>query len=91
MCVSPRFGTGTLTKVFIQRVFEECMTYEKEMDYKTYLDFVLAMDNKREPQALQYFFKLLDVHHRGYLNTFDLHFYFKVFLFLNAFIFFECQ
>ena len=29
------------------------MTYEKEMDYKTYLDFVLAMDNKREPQALQ--------------------------------------
>lgn len=73
-----RFGTGTLTRVFIQRVFEECMTYEKEMDYKTYLDFVLAMDNKREPQALQYFFRLLDVGHRNHLNTFDLHFYFKV-------------
>lgn len=73
-----RFGTGTLTCVFIQRVFEECMTYEKEMDYKTYLDFVLAMDNKREPQALQYFFRLLDVNHRNYLNTFDLHYYFKV-------------
>jgi len=72
-----RFGTGTLTPVFIQRVFEECMTYEKEMDYKTYLDFVLAMDNKREPQALQYFFKLLDVNHRNYLNSFDLLFYFK--------------
>lgn len=55
------------------------MTYEKEMDYKTYLDFVLAMDNKREPQALQYFFRLLDVNHRNYLNTFDLHYYFKVF------------
>jgi len=72
-----RFGTGTLTPVFIQRVFEECMTYEKEMDYKTYLDFVLAMDNKKEPQALQYFFKLLDVNHRNYLNSFDLLFYFK--------------
>ncbi|XP_046458260.1 serine/threonine-protein phosphatase 2A regulatory subunit B'' subunit gamma-like [Daphnia pulex] len=72
-----RFGTGTLTRVFIQRVFEECMTYEKEMDYKTYLDFVLAMDNKKEPQALQYFFRLLDVNHRNHLNTFDLHFYFK--------------
>ena len=56
------------------------MTYEKEMDYKTYLDFVLAMDNKREPQALQYFFRLLDVNHRNCLNTFDLHFYFKVFI-----------
>lgn len=72
-----RFGTGTLTPVFIQRVFEESMTYEKEMDYKTYLDFVLAMDHKKEPQALQYFFKLLDVHHRGYLNIFDLHYFFK--------------
>jgi len=29
------------------------------------------------PQALQYFFKLLDVHHRGYLNIFDLHYFFK--------------
>ena len=73
-----RFGTGTLTPVFIQRVFEECMTYEKEMDFKAYLDFVLAMDNKREPQALQYFFKLLDVNHRNYLNSFDLLFFFKV-------------
>ena len=48
------------------------------MDYKTYLDFVLAMDNKKEPQAIQYFFKLLDVNHRGYLNIFDLHYFFKV-------------
>ena len=67
-----------MTRVFVQRVFEECMAYEKEMDYKTYLDFVLAMDNKREPQALQYFFRLLDVNHHNYLNTFDLHYYFKV-------------
>ena len=51
------------------------------MDYKTYLDFVLAMDNKKEPQALQYFFRLLDVNHRNHLNTFDLHFYFKVLIF----------
>ena len=31
------------------------------MDYKTYLDFVLALENKREPQALSYFFRILDV------------------------------
>ena len=30
-------------------------------DYKTYLDFVLALENKKEPQALHYLFKILDV------------------------------
>ena len=43
------------------RVFQECLTYGGEMDYKTYLDFVLALENKREPQALSYFFRILDV------------------------------
>ena len=73
------YGTGTLTKgyytvlfyqllmkvsVFLERVFQECLTYEGEMDYKTYLDFVLAIENKKEPAALQYLFKLLDVQDR---------------------------
>ena len=56
-----QYGTGTLTMVFLSRVFQECLTYEGEMDYKTYLDFVLAIENKREPAALQYLFKLLDI------------------------------
>ena len=30
--------------VFLERVFQECLTYEGEMDYKTYLDFVLAIE-----------------------------------------------
>ena len=74
----PRFGTGTLTKAFIQRVFEECLTYEGELDYKSYLDFVLAIENKKEPQAIQYFFRLLDVQHKNALSTFDLNYFFKV-------------
>ena len=35
------------------------------MDYKTYLDFVLALENRKEPQSLQYFFRILDVDHLG--------------------------
>jgi serine/threonine-protein phosphatase 2A regulatory subunit B'' len=35
-----------LTSIFIDRVFEEFQTFEGEMDYKTFLDFVLAMENK---------------------------------------------
>ncbi len=40
------YGTGLLTSAFIERVFQECLTYEGEMDYKGYLNFVLAMENK---------------------------------------------
>ena len=38
-----------LTNIFIDRIFEEYQTFEGEMDYKTFLDFVLAMENKKTP------------------------------------------
>lgn len=72
-----KFGTGTLTNVFLDRVFQECLTYDGEMDYKTYLDFVLALENRKEPQAIQYLFRLLDVQNKGYLNVFDLNYFFR--------------
>ncbi|XP_033120249.1 serine/threonine-protein phosphatase 2A regulatory subunit B'' subunit gamma-like [Anneissia japonica] len=72
-----RYGTGTLTPVFLERVFQECLTYDGEMDYKTYLDFVLAMENRKDPQSIQYFFRLLDVQGRGYLNIFALNYFFR--------------
>jgi len=72
-----RYGTGTLTNVFIERVFQECLTYDGEMDYKTYLDFVLAMENKKEPQAIHYFFRILDIQNVGYLNVFCLNYFFR--------------
>ncbi len=70
-----KYGTGTLTSVFVDRVFQECLTYEGEMDYKTYLDFVLALENRKEPQSLQYFFRILDIKQQGYnltLNYFEI-------------------
>ncbi|XP_023164298.1 serine/threonine-protein phosphatase 2A regulatory subunit B'' subunit gamma-like isoform X2 [Drosophila hydei] len=42
-----RYGSGTLTSAFMDRVFEECHTYDGEMDYKTYLGFVLALENRQ--------------------------------------------
>ena len=53
------YGTSTLTPTFIDRIYEECLTYGGEMDYKTYLDFVLALENRKEPQALAYCFRIL--------------------------------
>ncbi|KAI4904492.1 hypothetical protein NFI96_018922 [Prochilodus magdalenae] len=72
-----RYGTGTLTSVFLDRVYQECLTYDGEMDYKTYLDFVLALENRKEPAALQYIFKLLDMENKGFLNVFALNYFFR--------------
>ncbi|KAK0178320.1 hypothetical protein PV328_002280 [Microctonus aethiopoides] len=71
------YGTGTLTGVFLERVFQECLTYEGEMDYKTYLDFVLALENRHEPQSLHYLFRILDIKNCGYLDTFCLNYFFR--------------
>ncbi|XP_065196262.1 serine/threonine-protein phosphatase 2A regulatory subunit B'' subunit gamma-like isoform X1 [Sycon ciliatum] len=71
------YGTGTLSPVFVDRVFDECLTYEGEMDYKGYLDFVLAMENRKEPQALHFFVRLLDVQNLGYIDMFSVYYFFK--------------
>ena len=74
--ISPPGGHKNIL-VFLERVFQECLTYEGEMDYKTYLDFVLAIENKREPAALQYLFRLLDIQGKNYLTRFDLNYFFR--------------
>eukprot|EP00127_Corallochytrium_limacisporum_P002605 Clim_evm41s134 gene=Clim_evmTU41s134 len=59
------YGDGTLTQTFINRLFEVCLTYNGEMDYRSYLDFVLAMENRKTPQALAYFYRVLDIRGNG--------------------------
>jgi Ca2+-binding EF-hand superfamily protein len=64
--------------VFITRVFQECLTYGGEMDYKSYLDFVLALENRNSPQGLRYLFHIMDVDKKGYLHPGDLNFFYRV-------------
>ncbi|GBP79511.1 hypothetical protein EVAR_58522_1 [Eumeta japonica] len=71
------YGSGTLTRAFLQRVFQQCLTYDGEMDYKTYLDFVLALENRKEPAAIAYLFRVLDINSQGYLDAFTLNYFFK--------------
>lgn len=59
----------------------DCIYFQ---DYKTYLDFVLALENRKEPAALQYIFKLLDIENKGYLNVFSLNYFFRVSLFIQV-------
>lgn len=67
-----------LTEAFADALFSEKMTYHGEMDFRAYIDFVLAMENKSEEQAISYFVKVLDIHGKGYLNSGDLHYFYKV-------------
>lgn len=88
------YGTGTLTGVFLDRVFQECLTYDGEMDYKTYLDFVLALENRHEPQSLHYLFRILDINSQGYLTAFNLNYFFRVsfkIIFKKIKLIFLCQ
>ncbi|KAH1001424.1 serine/threonine-protein phosphatase 2A regulatory subunit B'' subunit gamma [Dendroctonus ponderosae] len=71
------YGSGTFTKPFLDRVFQTCLTYGGEMDYKTYLDLVLALENRSEPQALAYLFRILDIKGCGYLDAFTLNYFFR--------------
>jgi serine/threonine-protein phosphatase 2A regulatory subunit B'' len=72
-----RYGHGSFTQVFVDRVFEECHTYDGKMDYKTFLDFVLAIENSKSQPGLYYFWRLLDVEHCGYINTAVINYFFR--------------
>ncbi|KAG7028962.1 putative serine/threonine-protein phosphatase 2A regulatory subunit B'' subunit TON2 [Cucurbita argyrosperma subsp. argyrosperma] len=77
------YADGTLTEIFIERVFDEHVRRNKgggntrEMDFDSFLDFVLALENKDTPEGLTYLFRCLDLQGRGYLTTVDIHTLFR--------------
>lgn len=73
-----RYKSGSLTSVFLDLVFQDAFTYDGEMDYKGYLNFVLAMENSHEPQALRYLFRFLDIKNQGYLDSFTINYFSRV-------------
>lgn len=48
-----------------------------EMDFESFLDFVLALENKDSPEGLTYLFRCLDLHGKGYLTAADIHILFR--------------
>ncbi|CAF0778963.1 unnamed protein product [Rotaria sordida] len=72
-----KYNSSTLTPVFIARVFQECLTYGGEMDYKSYLDFVLALENRNSPQGLRYLFQIMDTENKGFLHPGDLNYFYR--------------
>jgi Ca2+-binding EF-hand superfamily protein len=72
-----RACNGTLSDAFIHRLFQASNTYGGEMDFKAYLDFVLATEYRRTPAAMRYTFRALDTKGLGYLSLQDIRFFFS--------------
>jgi hypothetical protein len=47
------------------------------MDFESFLDFVLALENKDTSEGLTYLFRCLDLNGRGFLTTADIHTLFR--------------
>ncbi|XP_050438348.1 serine/threonine-protein phosphatase 2A regulatory subunit B'' subunit gamma-like [Adelges cooleyi] len=69
------YKSGSLTSAFLDRVFQVAFTFDGQMDYKGYLNFVLATENRQEPAALRYLFKFLDIKDQGYLDSFTINYF----------------
>ena len=70
-----------LTSACIDRIFEECHTYGGELDYKSFLDFVICLENRSSKAAQRFLFRLLDVQHAGRVTLADVR---RFFLFVAA-------
>ena len=53
------------------------MFFSLIQDFKCFVDLVLAIQNKKEAAAVHYFFRILDVNRKGYLDQFTLYYFFK--------------
>jgi len=56
---------------------KSCGGKTREMDFESFLDFNLALENKDTPEGLTYLFRCLDLQGRGYLTTADIHSLFR--------------
>jgi Ca2+-binding EF-hand superfamily protein len=68
---------GSLTDLFVTRVFQESHTYGGEMDYKAYLDLTLALKYRTSPASLRYMFRTLDMQRCGFLTLKEIRLFLK--------------
>ena len=58
-----------LSRTVIRRIFEETIAYQPaEMDYKGFLDLVIALNNKSSVESMSYFWRILDTDKKGRLS-----------------------
>ena len=71
-----KYGPG-LTPIFIDRIFEEYQKYENAIDFKQFIDFVLAMENRKDPASIQFLWRAIDVYHNNKVDTFVINMFYR--------------
>ena len=71
-----KFSHG-LTSIFIDRIFEEYQKYENAIDFKQFIDFVLAMENRKHPASIQFIWRAIDVYHKNAVDTFVINMFYR--------------
>jgi len=72
-----QFNQSSLSNLCVQRIFQYKKTWDREMDYKGFLNFVLAVEHKHLLSSLHYFWDILDLDGTGYLTPMTLHTLFR--------------
>lgn len=72
-----KFNNGSLTTTFINRMFQEYGSKQGKLDYKGFVNFLLAFENKKTPQSIKYFFDILDNAKSGKITPFVINFFFR--------------
>jgi len=47
------------------------------MDFKGFINFILAFENLKESAAIRYFFRIIDVYNKGAIDSFVLNMFLK--------------
>jgi len=63
-----KFCSGVYSEIFLDRVFEEFPTYNDELDFQSFLDFHIMVNNLSKPESIAAVFRCLDLEGVGYLT-----------------------
>ena len=67
-----RYPSAILSGYAVERIYQEHDTFENEMDFKGYLDFVFVLENPAHPSCIRYVWKLLDTNKSGKVGFSEL-------------------
>ncbi|OQS05697.1 serine/threonine-protein phosphatase 2A regulatory subunit B'' subunit gamma isoform 2 [Thraustotheca clavata] len=70
-------ATHELTKQFIDRVFDMSITYNDELDYKSFLDINIRLQDKTSKSSLQFFWRVLDMSEMGFIDSTVIDYFLK--------------
>ena len=68
---------GNLTKLFLDRAFQNVQLFNGKMDYLSYLDLIIALENADKPEGVHWIFRVLDIKEDGFLDKSTIAYFVK--------------